>query len=236
MASGGWIKLFRKIIDWEWYRDGNTFRVFVHLLVTANHEPKKWRGVIVNRGQVVTGRKALAKSLSLSDQEIRTALKHLKSTSEITIEATNKYSLITLVNYEEYQGNEEESNQQNNQHANIQSTSNQPASNQQVTTNKNVRTKECKKDKEVKNVYGEFSRVKLTDDQYEKLVNKYGQVIVDQYIKKIDCYVESGGKSYKSFYAAIIKWVDGDIEKGKLGKRQNSGNQFADWVREQEAL
>ena len=234
MASGGWIKLFRKITEWEWYRDGNTFRVFVHLLVTANHEPKKWRGVMVSRGQVVTGRNALSKSLTLSDRQVRTALDHLKSTNEISIKTTNKFSLITIVNYEEYQRKDDENDQQNDQQLDTQATSKQPANDQQTTTNKNTRTKECKKDKEDKKVYGELAHVQLTDDEYQKLIRDFGQAVTQEYINQLDYYIGSKGKRYKSHYATIRQWVSRDVKDGKVGKKPSSGNQFADWVRDQE--
>ena len=50
----GWIKLHRKILDWEWYDDINTKVLFLHLLLTANHEEQKWRGKIIERGQLIT--------------------------------------------------------------------------------------------------------------------------------------------------------------------------------------
>ncbi len=103
----GFIKLHRKIAKWEWYQDANTFRLFVHLLLIANHEDKRWQGKEVKRGQTITGRKALSKSLKLSQQQIRTSLNKLKSTSEITIKATNKFSLITLTHYDSYQSRDQ---------------------------------------------------------------------------------------------------------------------------------
>lgn len=39
----GWIKLHRKLINWEWYQDTNVKVVFLHLLLIANHEDKKWQ-------------------------------------------------------------------------------------------------------------------------------------------------------------------------------------------------
>ena len=39
----GYIKLHRSIMDWRWYDDPNTFRMFVHLLLKANHAAKDWR-------------------------------------------------------------------------------------------------------------------------------------------------------------------------------------------------
>jgi hypothetical protein len=99
----GWIKLHRKFLDWEWYRDGNTMRVFLHLLLTANHKTKHWKGIEIKRGQVIIGRVKLAQILGLTQDQIRTAIIHLKSTNEITTLITKKYSLITICKFEEYQ-------------------------------------------------------------------------------------------------------------------------------------
>lgn len=100
----GWIKLHRKITKWDWYTNANTFRLFVHLLITANSKKDDWKGIVINRGECITGRKILSDELQISEQEIRTSLQHLKATNEITIKSTNKYSIITVCNYEEYQG------------------------------------------------------------------------------------------------------------------------------------
>lgn len=99
----GWIKLHRKITEWEWYGDANTFRVFMHLLLTANYEDKRWRNIDVKRGQIVTGRMELAQTLSLSERQIRTALDKLKMSGVIAIKTTNQYSLITVENYSCFQ-------------------------------------------------------------------------------------------------------------------------------------
>lgn len=140
----GWIKLHRKIAEWEWYNDANTLRLFLHLLINANHEPKRWHGMVIDKGQIVVGRKDLAKKLKVGEQSVRTSLNRLKSTNEITIKSTNKYSIVTILNWDNYQDTKEASNQQNNHQANQQLTSNQPTTNQQLTTNKNYRTKELK--------------------------------------------------------------------------------------------
>lgn len=121
-----WVKLFSKFTEWEWYKDINTKTVFIHCLLKANWKDGRFEGKTIPRGSFVTGRKELSKQLMMTEQEIRTALKHLKSTNEITIKTTNKYSIITIVNYDLYQ--------QNNQEYNQQLTNNQPTTNQQLTT------------------------------------------------------------------------------------------------------
>lgn len=110
----GWVKIHRKFLDWEWYDDINTRATFFHLLLIANYEEKSWKGQMVKRGQLITSIKHLAENVGLSVQEVRTSLDKLKSTNEITIEATNRYTIITIVKYDDYQVNEGKSNKQNN--------------------------------------------------------------------------------------------------------------------------
>lgn len=134
----GHIKLDRKILSWEWYNDANTFRVFVHLLLMATHKDGRYKGILVKRGQVVTGRMKLATTLSLSEMEIRTSLNKLKTTNEITINPTNRFSVITICKYDIYQSFKNYDNQQDDQQLTKQQTNNQPTINQQSTTFNNV--------------------------------------------------------------------------------------------------
>ena len=95
----GFIKLYRSLMDWEWYQDANVMRVFLHLLLDANHKAKRWQGRVIEPGQTVTSRQKIAEGLGLSEQQVRTALTKLKSTGEITSIATNKYTLVTIENW-----------------------------------------------------------------------------------------------------------------------------------------
>jgi len=102
----GFIKIHRKILEWEWYDDHNTFRLFFHILLRANFEDKKWRGIDIKRGQFLTSLSKLAESSGLSIKTVRTSLTKLKSTNELTIKGAKQYSLITLTNYCLYQDND----------------------------------------------------------------------------------------------------------------------------------
>jgi len=82
----------------------------------------------------VTGRKKLSAELGITQQTIRTCLNHLKSTNEITVEPTNKFSIITVCNYNSYQSENGRVNQQKLEATNQQLTNNQPTTNQQLTT------------------------------------------------------------------------------------------------------
>lgn len=130
----GFIKLHRKTLDWEWKNKPLTLALFVHLLLNANHKENKWQGISIKAGQLISGRKQLSIDTGLTERQIRTALNHLKSTNEVTIKTTNKYSIITITNWDLYQSNDQ------------QNAIKRPTNDQQPTT-----LKECKNEKNVKN-------------------------------------------------------------------------------------
>ena len=132
----GFIKLHRSMLEWEWYTDPITMRVFIHLLLNASFKESRFMGMEVHPGQVITGRKALAEQLEISERQVRTALKRLKSTNEVTIKTTSKFSVVTIEKWGVYQGVESKNDQVNDQVSDQQVTSKRPASDQQVTTSK----------------------------------------------------------------------------------------------------
>lgn len=103
MYEGGFISLYRSILNWGWYSDHNTKEVFIHLLLTVNYLPGEWKGKRIEVGQRVTSYQKLADELHLSVKEIRTALRHLQETGEVACESTSQYTVITVKNYSEFQ-------------------------------------------------------------------------------------------------------------------------------------
>ena len=171
--SQGWIKLHRKLLNWEWFKSPKMVHLFLYLLLSANHEDGKWQGVEVKRGQLITGRKRISEETGLSEQTIRSGLKRLKSTNEITIKSTSRFSLITICNYNSYNAKILESNQLNTQ----QVTSNQPASNQQVTTNKND-----KNDKNDKKKKRRFAPPSLSEVETQIAEKNYKNITADRFV------------------------------------------------------
>jgi hypothetical protein len=90
------------ITDWEWIADNNVYALFINLLLMANCKDKKWKGITIKKGQLVTKRELLSFKTGLSVSQIRTALKKLESSNDIIIETTNKFSIITIVNYDNF--------------------------------------------------------------------------------------------------------------------------------------
>lgn len=99
----GWIKLHRQILQWQWYDDANVFRLFLHLLLQANHDDLIWRGIEIKRGQKFTSVQHLGKELKISDKGIRIALSKLKKTGEIDIKGASNGTMITICKYDTYQ-------------------------------------------------------------------------------------------------------------------------------------
>lgn len=61
--------------------------------------------------------------------------------------------------------------------------------------------------------YGEFKNIKLTDSEYQKLAEQYGNQNVEKYIKKMDVYLQEKGRTYNNYYLALQKWLDADNVK-----------------------
>ena len=135
--GNGYIKLYRKLKDWDWYDNLITKSVYIHILLSVNHKQGKWQGIIIEKGSYITSVNKLASETHLSERNIRTAIKHLISTNDITTKATNKYTLIKVVKWASYQVKELVSDKLNNKQADKRPTSKRQASDKQVTTNNN---------------------------------------------------------------------------------------------------
>lgn len=148
MENNGWIKLHRTLLKWEWADNPNTGWLFVHCLLSANHADKKWHGITVKKGTFITSHTHLAKKAGLSVMQVRTSLKRLKVTGELTVKTTNRYSLVSVCNWIEYQDD--------NRQPNRQVTGKQQTDNKQITTNKNDKNEE--KEKNDKNTIQDFDK------------------------------------------------------------------------------
>lgn len=167
MAS--WIKIFRELLQWEWFQKPEMVQLFIYLLLKANCEDKQWQGITVKRGQLVTSNSSIRNDLRLSEQTIRTCIKRLISTGEITYKSTNRYVIITICNYDKYQECKSVDNEQNNEQTNIQSTDEQRATNEQSTSNqrqlKNIRNKEDNNIIDIKQESGSNDQLPAASDE-----------------------------------------------------------------------
>lgn len=101
--NNSFVKLSRNILDWEWYTEPCTRALFIHCILKANWKDGSWQGQPCKRGQFITSLQKLSSETGYSVQNIKTGLKHLISTGELTSQSTNKYRIITVCNYDKYQ-------------------------------------------------------------------------------------------------------------------------------------
>ena len=97
------IKLDRSIEKWRWYKNGNTLRVFIHLLLNANVVSHDFENITIERGSLATSYESIGVTLNLTVRQVRTALGHLKATGTITTKVYRRFQVITIVNYDYYQ-------------------------------------------------------------------------------------------------------------------------------------
>ena len=102
--SQGWISIHRQFKEWEWYGDSKIVHLFLHCLMSANHKPKQWRGRQIEAGQFITSQSHLSQDTGLSVRQVRTILDKLKLTGELTVQITNKFSIISITNWDKFQG------------------------------------------------------------------------------------------------------------------------------------
>ena len=210
-----YIKLYRKMLKWEWYDDVNTCRVFLHCLLRANWQETRWHGEVLKPGQFITSTANLAKETQLSVKQVRVALDHLISTGEVASKGQSKYRIITVLKWDEYQGEGK------------QTASKGQAEGKQGATDKEY--KEYKESKELKNIYGEYRHVKLTDSERNKLMDEYGEAETSEAIKYLDEYIEMKGYKARSHYLAIKKWVF-DAVKRDNPKKEQEQSIFDAWM------
>ncbi len=132
----GYIRLWRKFLDGGYVKNHGLCAFMVWCLLKANHEENYetvagLQRIKLQPGDFVFGRIKAAEETGLSEQAIRTIIAFLKKIKFLTIKSTNKYSIISIINWPLYQAVYE-----------VNQPANQPTTNQQLTTNKNNRTKE----------------------------------------------------------------------------------------------
>ena len=166
----GWFKIYRQIEDWEWYKSPNTRHLFEHLIGRANVEPKRFKGTLLHRGELITSVGHLSDQTGLSMNQVRLALRNLESTGEIICQRTNRWTKVKVTNFNKYQNVKCDSSTDFNNAKNIQNTNTSQTDDSRSTLSK--------EDKEVKN-----SKNLITQEKWTKVkvtnFNKYQNVKCD---------------------------------------------------------
>jgi len=142
MNDNSFIKLYRSLLEWEWWDNKNVTRLFLTILLNVNWQDKKWHGITIEKGSMFTSLDHLSEKSGLSIQQTRTALNKLISTGEITSKPTSNGTLVTVENWGKYQFvPTEPTHDSTSRLTNDQQTDNKRTTNdqQQLKNNKNIK-------------------------------------------------------------------------------------------------
>jgi len=207
----GFFLMHRALLDKPVWKNSTPEQkcILVVLIEMANFADKDWewkgKKFSVKRGQFITSLASIVDRCGkgVSTQNIRSALTRFEKLHFLTNESTKTGRLVTICNYNTYQ----DMGKFLNIGANKEVTKTQQRGNKEVTPKKE--SKELKKEKKPKRKivsHGEFSNVKLTDDELLKLKTSYGETQTLAKIEQISIYIEQKGDKYKSHYATAIAW------------------------------
>jgi hypothetical protein len=209
----GWITLHRKLLEWEWYDDLPTCRLFIHLLLRANFKPCKWHGQTLNEGELITSIGSLSEETGLTERQVRTALDKLKSTGEIDKQTTNKYTLVKVRNYAVYQGYDKQAK------ASKRQTNDKQMSNKRQTNDNSITNITNKQGNNATNITSETPAreaiweyapdVLMTDEQACKLIDWCSPEELEQYVVNLQEYITEGHKVHNCF-ETICRWKERD--------------------------
>lgn len=192
----GYIKLYRSMLDWEWYKDTNVKVVFLHCLLKANYKDIKYKGKVIPRGSFITGLQILANETNLSMRQVRLALDKLKMTNEITTETTNKGTHIFVVNYAKFQDIQELMTNEMTSNMTNKCQTNDKQHDKQMTT-----SKEYKEIKNINNSSSSSSSNYYIENEEENDNDNYLNTDLYDSIKN---YFEKN--NYKSSYELFYKY------------------------------
>ena len=165
----GWLKLYRSILDSAVFQDAEILKVWIWLLCNVafeQHDTICYGKVIhLKPGQIATGRKKIAQCTDLNENKVYRALTALKSLGNIEIKATNKYSIITVVNWDKYQ------DENGKRTSSEQQTNSKTTTEEQQDNNKRTQHKNGKNGKKEKNIYM-CSFFQSVWDEYPKKLGK----------------------------------------------------------------
>jgi uncharacterized protein YehS (DUF1456 family) len=236
MAENGWIKVYRKIMDKGYYKRSQYVHLWVHVLLKASHDETEfiWNGKIekLKPGQFLTGRKQLSLETGISQTTIERILEMLESEHQIGQQKTNKFRLLTVINWLEYQ----KTGQQNGHPADIQRTS----SGHPADTFKNEENAKKVKKKDIDVLAEhilEVLKISMSDKgQTESLLKSYGLEGMLAAVDRMEIYFkavkENGWKTYiigkywRNLYEKIQLFSSDENLERKITdtRKSNSGN------------
>lgn len=219
----GYIKLYREILDWEWYNDINVKILFLHCLLKANHQDKKWQGVVIPKGSFITSYENLSIETGLTVRQVRVAIDKLKMTGEMAHKGQARYSIITIKNWDKFQENDKQNDKQ--------MTNKRQTNDKQMTTNKND-----KNEKNDKNNITPLPPLGENDILLQRVTNDLPLINRDKWkglvqewlsYKREKKQTYQSERSLRAFIKNLLKLSDSEFLKAELIVSRSIGNNWS---------
>lgn len=228
-----YIKLYRSLIDWEWYKNINTKVLFIHMLLKANWKDGRFEGKIIPRGSFVSSLSKLSDETDLTIREVRTAISHLENSGELTSKRHSKYSVFTIKNYDLYQGSDNQSTI--NRHSDdIQTTTIEEYKEIKNKRNNNIM---CKKEatelfEKLWDMYPNKKGKSSVSDKDKQKIFQIGLEEMTRAIERYKKYLEANSDWLKPkngstfFHSGYVDYLDANYEETKIPKKKTTFNTF----------
>ena len=212
MSDCGWIKIHRSILKNPWMKNANILGTWIYILLNVSYQPEdvvfEGKRITLQPGQGVFKFNEMAKILGIPKSTLYRVIELFQSEKQIEKQSTPRNTLVTVVNWQKYQVN---GKQNGEQMGNKWETDGKQMGNLPINK-KNLRNKE------IKNVYGIYQNVFLTDEEFQKLKAEFPDW--QERIDRLSEYIESKGAKYKNHLATIRSWARRDREQQPQSKPQ----------------
>jgi len=187
----GWVSLHRKLLESNVFQDEKLLKIWIYCLLKATHkEHEQLVGkqlVNLSVGEFVFGRKKASSDLKISESTVWRNMKLLEKMGNISINSNNKFSVVKVENYQQYQSDKEDFEQQ----VNNKRTTNE----QQVNTNNNIN-----------NINNINKDIRTT--QFDSIIREWNSL--DKNISEIQS-INSGTKRYTMLQARINEYGEDKV-------------------------
>lgn len=190
----GWQKIYRDIQE-HWLWEDKPFsrgQAWIDLILLVNHEDNKalidGELVEVKRGSKITSLRKLAEQWGWSTTKVKKFLEQLKKDNMIAFESDNKKTLVTIENYDVYQGKESTEITVKKQLDNTEVTQKNFKSNSEVIqkkTNKNDK-EYIKNDKEGEEKKEEIQPLSFPTPTHELIFKQFGEISYKTWLSNLD--------------------------------------------------
>lgn len=220
----GYVTVSRRIADSPLMREPVTFSVFMYLLLCANYRDGECSGIVIKRGEAVTSYPRIALGVGITERQARTALQKLVKSGWVTVRRYSKFSVVTISDFESYQGVSKKSQSNDSENVRDMSPSKEINNNKEFNNSRSSCTAAQREniiyDFEPMEIYeneeeelygwGKNRNVMLTEIQVERLLDMLSLTEFDLYIDKLDRFISEKKANVHNHYKTILRWVQED--------------------------